>query len=48
VTLRLNILGFEIARVELDFGEEETPAAPIAAKGVKAMSRLWIKGMLAG
>ena len=50
MTLRFNVLGFELARIDLDIERDEpSPANPqnLVVKGVKRMSWAWVKGMIA-
>ncbi|ASR77167.1 hypothetical protein KIV66_gp60 [Mycobacterium phage MyraDee] len=46
MTLRLNIFGFEIAKLELDLGDDEPRDMNVVDKGTKAMSRWWVKRMV--
>jgi hypothetical protein len=48
MTLRFEILGLEICRLQFDCEPDAPSPAPIVAKGVKAVSKLWLKGMLRG
>lgn len=42
MTLRINILGFEVAKVDLDMGEQ-TPAAPtVAEKAIHTTTKWWL------
>lgn len=45
MTLRFNIFGFEIAKIELDIPESAEPAT-VVDKSVKRVSRLWVKHMV--
>lgn len=48
--LSLKVFGREIATVELQLPEGESPVESaieeVASKGVKWMSKLWVKGMI--
>ena len=48
MVLRVNIFGFEIARVELDLdGDDAPPAATkVVEKGVKKISKRWVGWMV--
>lgn len=45
MTLRFNVFGFEIAKIELDSSESAEPAT-VVDQGVKRISRLWVKHMV--
>jgi hypothetical protein len=46
MTLRFNLLGYEIANIELDFGEDNSfrEITPLD-KGIKKMSGFWVRRM---
>lgn len=51
--LKLNVLGLDIWRLSLDIEQSEIVAPPakpvsIVDRGVKAMSSLWVRKMMAG
>lgn len=46
MTLRLNIFGYEIAKLELELPELDTAKATVVDKGTKAVSRWWVKRMV--
>lgn len=52
MTLSFKIFGIEIAKLELDLGEAEEPLPVFASRtverGVKAVSKAWVKRMVAG
>lgn len=52
MNIRLRIFGFEIAKLEVDLltGEpkvtEVAPAVSAVSRGVKVISKAWVKGLL--
>lgn len=48
MTLRFNILGYEIARIELDLDEDESKEEKVSVldKGTKKMSSWWVRRMM--
>lgn len=46
MTLRFNIFGFEIAKIELDLGDDEPREVSPVDKTTKAISRWWVKKMV--
>lgn len=46
MTLRINIFGFEVARVDLDMGEWEPTVPSVAEKVVHTTTKWWLKGLL--
>lgn len=51
MTLRFTVLGFELARLELDLEHHELPSVTTAVehaveRGVKAVSKSWVKRMI--
>lgn len=44
MTLTFKLLGHEVWTLELEFHTEDI-ATPTLNKGIKAMSRWWVKGM---
>lgn len=46
MTLTFNVFGFEIARVELDIGEDEPPVLKPVEKATKAVSRWWMRKII--
>lgn len=45
--LSLNIFGYEIATVVLDLDDDNQEKPPVVSRGVKKLSKLWVKGMTA-
>ena len=43
--LRFNIFGFEVARIELDLGDYAQREITPLDKGIKSMTRFWVKRM---
>lgn len=49
MTLRFTVLGFELARLTLDIEHRDLPSVTTSLeRGVKAVSRAWIKRMVTG
>lgn len=52
MTLTFQILGLELARLQLDIVRTQTPepAKPVTVldRGIKAMSGFWVKRMMSG
>ncbi|UJD20899.1 hypothetical protein SEA_ZIMMER_61 [Mycobacterium phage Zimmer] len=44
MTVSLKVFGFEIARIDLDLGEEAEAVTPVD-RGIKKMSHWWMRGM---
>lgn len=47
MTLRFTILGYEVARIELQADPAVEPVR-VADKAVKSISRLWVRHMVSG
>ncbi|AOZ61301.1 hypothetical protein SEA_DARTHPHADER_61 [Mycobacterium phage DarthPhader] len=45
MTVSLKVFGFEIARIDLDLGDELPEVTPVD-KATKSMSRWWVKRMV--
>ncbi|WKW87277.1 hypothetical protein SEA_CHARGERPOWER_62 [Mycobacterium phage Chargerpower] len=47
MNVSFKIFGYEVASIDLDFGEHEHPPIKAVSKPVKCLSKLWVKGMTA-
>lgn len=45
MTLRINVFGIEIAKIDLDFHEVRQPRALPVDRGVKVISKWWSERM---
>lgn len=48
MTLRFTVLGFELAKVTLDIEPHEHELSTVVERGIKAVSKAWVKRMVAG
>ncbi|AFI24973.1 hypothetical protein [Mycobacterium phage SWU1] len=46
MNVSFKILGYEIASIEFDFGEDDERELTPLDKGRKALSRWWVRGMV--